>query len=103
MPIVHEFAPRDLTADPCSMPIVVASKSHYPKVLHGFQVSSPGPHEVGGGSSFCLSPEAGIKQALSYSGLGAWGGGGESLSSTWLLWFSMVTEIPKVFDSFLCA
>lgn len=68
-------------------------KSHYPKVLRGVQASSPGPHEVGDGSSFCLSPEAGIKEALSYSQpAGGWEG---CLSSTWLLWFSMVPGIPQ--------
>lgn len=94
-PIVYDFARRDWSADPCPIPLVVSSKSHYPRTLQGFQASSPEP-QVGGDSSFCLSPEAGIKPHLIVSNLEG------SLSSTWLLWFSMVPGIPKVFDSFLC-
>lgn len=55
---------RGLGADP----LLVAYCSLLPKLLsqspHGFQPSSPGPHELGGGSSFFMSPEAEDKPFL---------------------------------------
>lgn len=55
---------RGLGADP----LPVAYCSLLPKLLsqspHGFQPSSPGPHELGGGSSFFMSPEAEDKPFL---------------------------------------
>lgn len=48
---------------PFSWPVVVSSQIPYPKVP---MVSNPGsgPRELGGGSSFCMPPEAEDEPAL---------------------------------------
>lgn len=55
---------KRLAADPLLMACCSLLTNPLSQSPHGFQPSSSGPRELGGGSSFCMPPEAEDESAL---------------------------------------